>query len=405
MSKNKPIQVFEYQKLKIGQDGFTETHFQSLVLFNEKNSNKYFTAVHKGILFNCYVGVIQIGGLTIEILPKADNNDNKLIWRDVLLHMLKECKLIQVDNVSETHLKKKYNSVLEAYYDIYLNEIEYLIKRGLIKKYRKNQSNQLSLKGKLLFSQNIQKNLVHKERFYCSHQVYDRNNLIHQILLEGLSVLQHLETRGFTDRINRIMLEFDKIDKVNITPRHFAKIQTNRKTKPYTNAIQIARMLILNYSPNISSGNENMLTLLFDMNKLWEEYIFRILHKYKPATYKVSYQNSDKFWENKRIKPDILLTKEDGENFIIDTKWKITTSNKPSDEDLKQMFVYNLHWESPKSMLLYPQIDQKDSEFGNYKFKYNDRINQCKLGFVSILDSGRIKKGKQLCDEILSKIQ
>lgn len=405
MSKNKPIQVFEYQKLKIGQEGFTETHFQSLVLFNEKNGNKYFTAVHKGILFNCYVGVIKIGALTIEILPKVDNNYNKLIWRDVLLHMLKECKLIQVDNVSETHLKKRYNSVLEAYYDIYLNEIEYLIKRGLIKKYRKNQSNQLSLKGKLLFSQNIQKNLVHKERFYCSHQVYDRNNIIHQILLEGLSVLQHLETRGFTDRINRIMLEFDKIDKVKITPRHFAKIQTNRKTKPYTNAIQIARMLILNYSPNISSGNENMLTLLFDMNKLWEEYIFRILHKHKPTNYKVSYQNSDKFWENKRIKPDILLTKEDGENFIIDTKWKITTSNKPSDEDLKQMFVYNLHWESPKSMLLYPQIEQKDSEFGNYKFKYNDRINQCKLAFVSILDSRRIKKGKQLCDEILRKIQ
>lgn len=405
MSKNKPIQVFEYQKLKIGQNGFTETHFQSLVLFNEKNGNKYFTAVHKGILFNSYVGVIQIGGLTIEILPKADNTDNKLILRDVLLHMLKECKLIQVDNVSETHLRKRYNSVLEAYYDIYLNEIEYLIKRGLIKKYMKNQSNQLSLKGKLLFSQNIQKNLVHKERFYCSHQVYDRNNIIHQILLKGLSILKHLETKGFTDRINRIMLEFDKIDKVKITSRHFTEIQANRKTKPYTNAIQIARMLILNYSPNISSGNENMLTLLFDMNKLWEEYIFRILYKYKPATYKVSYQNSDKFWENKRIKPDILITKENGENFIIDTKWKIVTSNKPSDEDLKQMFVYNLHWESPKSMLLYPQIDQKDSEFGNYKFKYNNKINQCKLGFVSILNSGRIKKGKQLSDEIFRKIQ
>lgn len=64
-----------------------------------------------------------------------------------------------------------------------------------------------------------------------------------------------------------------------------------------------------------------------------------------------------------------------------------------------------LHWESPKSMLLYPQIDQKDSEFGNYKFKYNDRINQCKLEFVSVIDSGRIKKGKQLCNEILRKIQ
>lgn len=403
MPKNKTIQIFEHHKLKIGQNGFTESNFQALVLFNEKNGNKYFTTVHKGILFNSYVGVIQISGLTIEILPKADNSDNKILWRDVLLHMLKECKLIQVDNVSETHLKKRYNSVLEAYYDIYLNEIEYLIKRGLIKKYRKNQSNQLSLKGKLLFSQNIQKNVIHKERFYCSHQVYDRNNIIHQILLEGVSVLQHLENRKFTDRINRIMFEFDKIDKLKITSRQFAMVQTSRKTKPYSNAIQIAKMLILNYSPNISSGTENMLTLLFDMNKLWEEYIFRILHKHKPTNYKVSYQNSDKFWENKRIKPDILITKEDGENFIIDTKWKVVTSNKPSDQDLKQMFVYNLHWKSPQSMLLYPQIDQKDSEFGNYKFIYNNKINQCKLGFVSILDSGRIKKGKDLSEEIFRK--
>ncbi len=217
--------------------------------------------------------------------------------------------------------------------------------------------------------------------------------------------MHHLGNGKFTDRINRILFEFDKIDKVKITSKHFAMVQINRKTKPYTNAIQIAKMLILNYSPNISSGTENMLTLLFDMNKLWEEYIFRILHRYKPVNHKVSYQNSDKFWENKRIKQDILITKEGGENFIIDTKWKIIKSNKPSDQDLKQMFVYNLHWDSPKSMLLYPQIDQKDSEFGNYKFKYNDRINQCKLGFVSILDSGRIKKGKQLSDEIFRKIQ
>ena len=143
-------------------------------------------------LFNSSVGVIQIGGLTIEILPKADNSNNKSLWRDVLLHMLKECRYLQVDNVSETNLKRRYNSILDVYFEIYLKELEYLIKRGFIKKYKRKQSNQSALKGKLIFSQNIQKNLVHKEKFFCEHQVYNKNHLIHQVLLQGLMVIDCL---------------------------------------------------------------------------------------------------------------------------------------------------------------------------------------------------------------------
>ena len=80
--------------------------------------------------------------------------------------MLKVCKHINIDNVSESALKKRYNSILEVYFEMYLNEIEELIQKGLIKKYRRVQENQLALKGKLVFTKNIQKNIVHKERFY-----------------------------------------------------------------------------------------------------------------------------------------------------------------------------------------------------------------------------------------------
>ena len=37
---SKPIQVFEFQKLKIGQNGFNSDHFKALVQFNEHNNNK-----------------------------------------------------------------------------------------------------------------------------------------------------------------------------------------------------------------------------------------------------------------------------------------------------------------------------------------------------------------------------
>ena len=415
MSKKNFIQVFEYQKLKYDENSdFKKHHFDAMVLFNEKNNNKYFTIVHKGVLFNSYVGVIQIGGLTIEILPKADKSDNpdKGTWQKVLLNMLKVCKHIQVDNVSETNLNKKYNSILEVYFEMYLNEIESLVKKGLIKKYRRVQSNQNALKGKLVFSQNIQKNVVHKERFYCEHQVYDKDHLIHQILLRGLLVLKDLLNNHLRDKLNRLLFEFQDYQQLNINKSHFDKLITDRKTTPYLKAIDIAKMLILNYSPNLNSGNDNMLTLLFDMNKLWEEYIYRILQKHKPEGYQVSFQNSDKFWEHKTIRPDIVITSKT-ETFIIDTKWKIVDANNPSDDDLKQMFTYNLHWKAQKSLLLYPSIGQSEkADFGNFYYKSKVEVNQesktlnnqCKLGFVSVLNNSQLIKSIELSNEIFNKI-
>ncbi len=404
MQNKKFIQVFEYQKLRYDDSGaFRKHHFDAMVKFNELHQNKYFTIIHKGIRFGSYVGVIQISGLTIEILPKADNNENadKNLWQNVLLNMLKICKKIQVESISETQLKKRHHSILDVYFELYLSEIERLVKKGLIKKYRKNQSNQNALKGKLLFAQNIQQNLVHKEHFYCEHQVYDKNHLLHHILYKGLLVLKTFVNDNLKDKLNRLLFEFQDIENINIQKKHFDKVIIDRKNHDYQKAIDIAKIIILNYSPSLNYGNENLLTLLFDMNALWEEYIFRILQKHKTEEIEVSFQNSDKFWENKRIRPDIVLKTKD-ETFVIDTKWKIIEANNPSDDDLKQMFVYNLHWKAEKTLLLYPKINQIDSNFGT--FHYDNLGKKCKLGFVDITEGKRIKNSETVVDEIILKV-
>ena len=404
MNNKKFIQVFEYQKLRYDDSGFfRKHHFDAMVKFNELHQNKYFTIIHQGIRFGSYVGVIQIGGLTIEILPKADNNENadKNLWQNILLNMLKVCKHIQVESISETQLKKRYHSILDVYFELYLNEVERLVKKGMIKKYRKNQSNQNALKGKLLFAQNIQQNLVHKERFYCEHQVYDKNHLLHQILYKGLLVLKTFVNDSLKDKLNRLLFEFQDIENINIQKKHFDKVIIDRKNHDYQKAIDIAKIIILNYSPSLNYGNENLLTLLFDMNALWEEYIFRILQKHKTDEMEVSFQNSDKFWENKRIRPDIVLKTKD-DIFVIDTKWKIIEANNPPDDDLKQMFVYNLHWKAEKTLLLYPKTNQMDSEFGT--FHYDNLGKKCKLGFVNITNEMTIKNSKIVAKEIFEKL-
>ena len=408
MKKNKKfIQVFEHQRLKYDDSGdFQKLHFDAMVKFNELHQNKYFTIGHNGIVFKNYVGVVQIGGLTIEILPKADKkaDADKNLWQSVLLNMLKVCKRIRVESVSETQLKKRHHSILDVYFEMYLIEIERLVNKGLIKRYQKNQSNQNALKGKLLFAKNIQQNLVHRERFYCEHQVYDRNHLLHQILYKGLRILKTFVNDALKDRLNRLLFEFQEIDNIEISEKHFRKIVFDRKNSDYQKAFDIAKIIILNYSPSLNYGSENLLTLLFDMNALWEEYIFRILQKHKKDEEKVSRQDSKKFWKNKCIRPDIILQIEQ-KTFVIDTKWKIIETNNPSDEDLKQMFVYNLHWDAEKALLLYPKTGQTDSSFEEFHYDKLDPKKKCKTGFVDITEGGSIKSSEKIAEEIFSKLE
>lgn len=402
------IRVFEHEKLTSSSrcskgELLGSKVINKLIQYNDAHKNIYFEAVHKGVKFKNYVGVIQVGNTTIEILPKADkttSEEEKAEWHSILLKMLKKCKKIKVDSVSEAALRKRYNSLLDLYFEEFLKEVDSLLNKGLVKKYRKNSGNVLALKGQINFSRHIQHNLVHQERFYTNHQVYDHQHLIHQVILKALRILKVISYNSFLqDSIERIIAKFPEIKEIEIGKHHFDRIVLNRKTTKYREALKIAKMIILNYSPDIKGGSENMLALLFDMNKLWEEYIYRMLSSLQNEHLKVSFQNKDKFWEKKVIKPDIVISQtfsdpeKKPQTLVIDTKWKIIDPDRPSDDDLKQMYAYNMYWNSQKSILLYPSSNPPKTSFGKFH-KGREKDNMCKLGFV------KVNIGKDLDPEI-----
>jgi 5-methylcytosine-specific restriction enzyme subunit McrC len=405
------IQIFEYEKLLATNKAYFPNEevgkkvIDRLWQYNDTNKNIYFEAIRNGIKFKQYVGVIQIGNITIEILPKTDRNKStqtdKQNWHDVLLKMLARCRKIRVDSVSEASLKKRYHSLLDLYFRMYLKEVDYLLEKGLVKKYHRNSGNLKVLKGRLEFAQNIKSNLIHKERFYTSHQVYDSNHNINQILFKGLLVLKSISSDStLTDSINRILGRFPDVDSKNITKLDFDNLVLSRKNKQYQEALKIAKMIILNYSPDIKGGNENMIALLFDMNKLWEEFVLRILKKANDGSWKIYGQESQYFWKGKTIRPDIVLHK-DGIAYVIDTKWKVIPSNKPSVEDLKQMYVYNHHWKATHSVLLYPNSGFQITNKGLFALNMNaDVSHSCQLGFVHVMDKDGMNKN--LANQIFS---
>lgn len=392
------------QGLRWHKSWFEKRHFDAFVDYHDnRGGSKYLSLIRNGVLFSQYVGVIQVLDLTIEILPKTDKSDSKSLWHDALLQMLRQTRFLQLDYISEASLKYRQHSILHLYFMEFLHQVDLLIKRGLVKKYRKATGNLNVLKGSIQFNEHFSRNIIHKEKFYTRHQIYDKQHLLHQILYEALGILQKINTQStIADEVNRVLFAFPEMPKTRITKKHFETLKLNRKTKGYSKAIEIAKMIILNYSPDIKGGKNNLFALLFDMNDLWEEFIYRQL--VKAGTADVSFQNSKHFWNSRKLRPDLIL-KTDKHKLVLDTKWKIIDNAQPSDEDLRQIFAYNIYWEVGKGFLIYPKtINSPQTKPGIYhKGQQQGKSKMtCQVLFVDVVKNGRLNEdiGRELVEAV-----
>lgn len=383
----KYIRVFEHETLKYGNERpISESQFNALVKFNDKNENKYFTIVHKGIKFKQYVGVIRVDDLTIEILPKIDKDKDRELAHNFLIDLLKKCKKLEISSISKTNLKIRYNNLLEYYLQLYLDELYILAKNGFVKKYRFEEDNLPVLKGKLLTTEQINKNGIHKERFCIRYQKYDFNHLLNQILMEAFYIIPQItNNQSLLANHQQLQLILPEIRKSKLSSNFAERIKYDRKTQRYHNAIELAIMIISNYNPDIIHGRNNLIAILFDMNKLFEEYIYRVLKKAVDDETKVELHRRKQFWKSKLILPDILVTKSD-QKFIIDTKWKTVTKKNPADSDLKQMYVYNEYFDTKESILLYPRSAQSEPTSAYYHTK----SHSCRMEFVDLVKEGKL---------------
>ena len=395
------IQVFEHQSIsysgRYAIPEFNQKQYHAFESYFQKNERTpFFDLIPKGIRFKSYVGVIQVGDLVIEVLPKSDRkrqpSASKETWQNILLDMLRTCELLKARQSSNANLGLKRNSILELYFILFLEELETLMKKGLIKKYKSHQSQQKSLKGALIFSEQIKRNLVHKERFFVRHQTYDKNHLLHQVLYEALLLIERLDiSGGLKDRVGRLLLDFPLVDRRKIKADDFSRITYSRKHAPYERSLEIAKLLLLNFRPDLKAGKQNMIALMFDMNMLWEEYVYRVLRRELRREWEVHGQKRKRFWEKKVIKPDIVLRhRESGVVYVIDTKWKLPEKNKPSDNDLKQMFAYNHYWKCTHSLLLYPSDSTESGMKGGYSEKIlineTQKDHFCSMGYLDLVE-------------------
>ncbi|MBF0518707.1 MAG: restriction endonuclease [Nitrospirae bacterium] len=389
------ITIFEQQTIKLNQeiDGviFDEHKLKALQRYYGQKGVPYFTLIHNGVRFKEYVGVIQVGETVIEVLPKADNTFTETYeekqWRDILVKMLLAVGAFKIHAPGISSLKLKSNSILDLYLELFIKEVEYLLHNGLIKQYRKKEGNVIALKGSIQFGKHIQQNLTHKERFYARYTTYDVEHKLHFILYQTIRLLMQINNNvRLNCRIGALSLHFPEMPEMKVTETTFEKLVFTRKTQPYKNAIDIAKLLLLQYHPDLNKGRNNVLALMFDMNKLWEQFVSVSLRKHKAPDMTLTVQTSKYFWKpengnRSKIRPDIVVNKGNSDCVVLDTKWKNLNGYNPSPDDLRQMYVYHKYYGAKKVALVYPGTKTHISK-GSYLDEEMDK--ECSIILLSV---------------------
>ena len=331
-----------------------------------------------------YVGIIQTkSGDSLEILPKIHDNDNSNNEeavensKKILLTMLKTLKSHPFKNINIANLKSLNLPLLEIFISMFLDEVSKLIKIGIKSDYVELEDNLKFLKGKLKISEQIRKNIVHKERFYVCYQEFSIDRAENRLIK---STLEFLYRRSKSSKNQRLIREylfvFDEISSSSDINADFSRLKLNRQTKHYEQALLWSKIFLQNKSFSPYRGSDVAFALLFDMNRLFESYIGNFKKKKLPNAI---LQHRGKYLTEKprgfALKPDIFLRYKN-QNYIADTKWKIVRSKDDiSQADLYQLYTYGKKYECGKLYLIYPRISGVDQKAMKFRYENNMWLN------------------------------
>lgn len=398
------FRVYEHEVLRVGAalDGltFSQRHFDSLVALRGKLGDRYFRIGHQSVRFRQYVGIISTPQVCIEILPKTDRRRPRRAthWQQVLVDMLRACHFVRHEIPGIASLDNRPGYLLDWYVDMFLRELEALQRNGLLHTYRERSDNQRVWKGQIQFAQQIKYNHLHKERFFTRYHEFSERHPANLMLSAALKSLQHLPlVPDLLARMRYLMRCFPSA----ATPSEWGPFHRDlawlrdRHMDRYRQALTIAHHILQDRQPDIRSGVYTGLALLFDMNALFEEYLYRQLLRWKPADSEVERQLSQVFWGQHRLRPDLVITTPRG-RWVLDTKWRVPDSPQPTAEELRQIYVYCDYFRAEHGVLIYPRTDHRQPAGRSLPFTPIPGLSSipartCQIQFATVVDQdGRL---------------
>lgn len=318
-----------------------------------------------------YIGIITMNdGTTIEILPKIHSavvdDESGTRTKKLLVDMLRTLRDTPFKSLQTSSVDIAKLNILEVFIRMFIDEVFFIVKRGLKCGYETIVENASFFKGKMLFDQQIKYNHSHKERSYVAYDAYTANRPENRLLKATLQYLykQTTSSRNKSD-LKTLLNAFASVEASVDYKGDFSRYIPDRNMKDYNTALLWCRVFLMGKSFTSFAGSEVALALLFPMETLFESYIAALMRKQlSTEAFSVSVQDKkyhlfDEPHGQFQLRPDIVITrKSDGAVFVMDTKWKLLAEGKAnygiSQADMYQMYAYQKKYGAQNVTLVYP---------------------------------------------------
>lgn len=341
------------------------------------------------VTFKNYVGLIQMkNNFQIQVLPKIEfAKGEKDETKQIFMRMLRSMKDFPSKVFTNANLKTDRMNLYEIFINMYLQAVRQLIKHGIKSSYVRQEDNLSVYKGKILVNEHIKQNLFHKERFYVGFDEYRVNRPENKLVKSTLLKLQKLTGSAENSKeIRQLLTSFELVEPSVNYDKDFSMVVIDRNTKDYEMLMKWSKVFLKNKSFTTFSGTEAARALLFPMEKVFEAYVAKNMKKiFSSVNWEVSAQDKGHYLFNTlngeqhekfALRPDLVVTREDGSVVILDTKWKSLVNDKNanygiSQADMYQMYAYAKKYGTSEIWLLYP-VNDAMRNCGQIKFDSGD---------------------------------
>ncbi len=332
-----------------------------------------------------WVGVVQIPGLQIEILPKVDNQPSESRgtesdpWCEIrrnLLYMLAVSGDVPVRPRDMAELATRRAPLNETLGALFADSLLRELLRGCERNYVTYEENLRCFKGRLLVGKQLLKNAAHRERFFCRYDQLSEDTAMNRIFKAASRILlDATQTPATQDMLRHCLLVLDEVSDVRVNSDHFDRVTFSRQNERFEDLFHFCRLIIGERAPTVQSGQARSFSLFFDMNKVFERFVAAFLHdRVLPnlpecKLYPQARNNRRPLFQSEgqrgvlHLAPDILLChKNDTRRLVIDTKWKRFAFGSPGSQegvlnaDLYQLYAYTHRFGCDQSVLLYPFV-------------------------------------------------
>lgn len=402
------LKLREYESATIGPawDAARKTVPPSVVAEVERlqaeKGVEYLAISRRRITAQNHVGVVAVGERVIEILPKTDELDDSARRR--LVEMLSIAGMLPHLDAGVADLAASVPCLLDAFMQAYLRQLTIEWRRWRICSYRKTDEDRLSLRGKLLFAEQLRRNRFRPTRFATRADQFVADVLPSRLLKAGLTVCRR---HGWSDATRRnatsLLAEFDDVSNHTFTESELARVKPDRQMARFEPLLTLAAWFVRGCVPDRPGGAATF-SLMFDMNAVFEQYIGRLLTPLCSAPFRVHLQamgralvvrdGKRKFW----LRPDAAIRRGQEFSLLIDTKWKRLDRTHPHEgvrqSDMYQAYAYAREYSCPHVILLYPRFRDLSPNVAAYRLQPGDE-NSPRIGVKTVDITQPIAKVRQ----------